>query len=761
MRKFSKKNQKLPLIGLIILYLITGTMYILVTPGFEKPDEDGHYGYILYLQEKQALPPLRFAEGFSSEYKQPPLYYLLAAGATSWLPLTDQPERLLEVNPYMYHSVPGQRNDNRNVFLHPPHLTPVMIGSRVVSLLFGLGAMLATGLIARQIAPDDARLPFVAAAIVGFHPKFFYLATAINNDVPVAFFGTVVLLLLIRRLRRGRFRHFALLTGAMLGLASLTKVSGLVFFPLTALALLLIHRGWDRALVREGLSILGVALLVGGGWYARNALVYHDPLSINVHVADATTLRPFGDRFFADLLSVEHTFWANPARSFVSRTRLGDLLVWWGRLSLGASLLWLLRRFRPWRLDADAATWVILLSWPVTFAALLLGYWTRTATWAYGRLLFPAMASFALLFAWGWAAIFPRRWRRFGLMMSVGALMVASALVPWLSIAPLYWPWRPYREDAVAHAAEIDYLLPESETPVARLLGYEVLTDVAEPGSYLPIKLCWEPLAHTPTPYALFVQVLDASQMDAPAVWGSRRTYPGLGNKPTDRWALRQPFCSRVTVLVSEDAPTPFGATLEIGFIEPEMEARLRPATPVGEPLGLATVRGVPVVSADAMADPQALLYRLDQAITLTGVGVGAVDEAQGGPTLPVTLTWQVTQSVPYDATVFIHLDDAEGNRVAQIDRQPLDARFPTSYWVPGQVVTDTYALPLKIKTESLPLQTPLEMRLGMYTWPSLARLPVVDAAGAPQRDDVVALSIPLVPSTVAAKDDSISGATP
>ncbi|NBD36630.1 MAG: phospholipid carrier-dependent glycosyltransferase, partial [Chloroflexi bacterium] len=394
-RKFSKQIQTLPLMGLVVLYLITGAMFILITPGFEKPDEDGHYGYILYLREQRALPPLSFADGFPSEYKQPPLYYLLAAGATSWLPLTDQPERLLEVNPYMYHSVPGQRNDNRNVFLHPPHLTPVVIGSRAVSLLFGLGAMLATGLIARQIAPDDARLSFVAAAIVGFHPKFLYLATAINNDVPVAFFGTVALLLLIRRLRRGPFRHFALLTGAMLGLASLTKVSGLVFFPLTALALLLIHRGWDRDLVREGLVILGVALLIGGGWYARNALVYHDPLSIN--------------RFFADLLSIEHTFWANPARSFVSRTKLGDLLVWWGRLSLGASLLWLLRRFRPWRFDADAATWVILLSWPVTFAALLLGYWTRTATWAYGRLLFPAMASFALLFAWGWAAVFPRR----------------------------------------------------------------------------------------------------------------------------------------------------------------------------------------------------------------------------------------------------------------------------------------------------------------------------------------------------------------
>jgi len=504
--------------------------------------------------------------------------------------------------------------------------------------------------------------------------------------------------------------------------------------------------------VRDTLIIFGIAVLIGGWWDARNALLYQDPLSIGTHVSDHAPLRPIEERLSADLRSIEHTFWANPARSFVSPMPLDTLLIGWGRLSLllgGLSLLLSIGQRSFFKgtspknstelVHKHVAAWSIILSWPLTFAILLLGYWTRKASWAYGRLLFPSIASFALIFTWGWAYGFPARWRRITLTLGVGALILISILYPFLSIYPLYHPWRPYRQDAIAHTTDIHYVTPQSNRDVARLLGYEILNEVGQPGHYLPVVLCWEPLGRTPHPYEVFVHVLDLRPNGIPTVWGSRRTYPGLGNKPTDRWALGQAFCDEVLVDIADDIPMPLGTLLEIGFIDPQSDRRLQPMATDGPALSLATVRGIPIVASDALEVPlYPPLYHLDAALNLVHLQLSPrLDH-----TLRLTLTWQAQQSVPYDATSFIHLDDAEGHRLTQIDRQPLNGRFPTSYWVPPQMITDTYTL--QLDTPALTL--PLKLHAGMYTWPSLDRLPVVDADGVPQPDHAVTLSITSLP---------------
>lgn len=82
---------------------------------------------------------------------------------------------------------------------------------------------------------------------------------------------------------------------------------------------------------------------------------------------------------------------------------------------------------------------------------------------------------------------------------------------------------------------------------------------------------------------------------------------------------------------------------------------------------------------------------------------------------------------------------DAEGNIVAQADRQPLEGRFPTSYWQPGQIITDVVRLSL----EADKLDQPLTLNVGLYIWPTMLRLPVKDAYGVPQRDDVMVVRLP------------------
>ena len=726
-----------PLLWLALLYILVGLMYARVTPVLEKPDEEGHYGYLLYLREHHALPPLSSEQGLLSEFKQPPLYYVVTAAITGWLPDASSPDRLFAVNPYMYHSVPGHRNDNRNVFLHPPDMTPLVFAARLVSLFFGLGGTICSYFLALQLFPRGSLVPITSAALYGFHSKLLYMATAVNNDAAFNFLATLVVTLLLVRLQKGSFSAFPTLVGAALGFASITKVSGLVLLPLVGFALLFIHRGFRPALLRDGAAIMAVALIIGGWWYARNALVYGDPLTMAAHAARADELRGFWDRLGRDLLSVEHTFWANHSRTFVSLTRLDRVFIWWGRVSLGVLAYVLLLGQRSIRAQFPAS--IILLSWPAAFMLLLMAYWTRRASWAYGRFLFPALAPTIVLLVVGWRFALPTDWRRSALTLITGFGVFAGCLVPLVDLYPLYHPWREPRPGTVEHPIGTLYSHPDTGEKIARLLGLNLLEPHGEPGTYTPIELCWDPLGHTDVPYALIVQLLDLSQLriqGSPGIWGRRETYPGLGNLPTDRWRLHRPFCDTVSIWIFPETPTPTSTVVEVGFIDPETRRRLRAVGKNGEPASLASSIGLAVLStADLPAEAREELIVFDDAIGLEQPQVTVAPDH----TVGLTLTWQSLRPVPYDATMFAHLRRPGGEALAQIDRQPLNGRFPTSYWVPGQLVTDV----LSLGPVSSTVDGPLTLNIGLYTWPSLERLSARDSDGNALPDNIVVASVP------------------
>ncbi|MFO7635249.1 MAG: hypothetical protein R6W76_22075 [Caldilinea sp.] len=70
-----------------------------------------------------------------------------------------------------------------------------------------------------------------------------------------------------------------------------------------------------------------------------------------------------------------------------------------------------------------------------------------------------------------------------------------------------------------------------------------------------------------------------------------------------------------------------------------------------------------------------------------------------------LTLLWQSLQAVETDYQVFVHLLDAEGNKLLQRDGQPVLWMRPTSTWQPGEEIVDRYGLLL-----------PPTMAAGRYT---------------------------------------------
>jgi len=567
---------------------------------------------------------------------------------------------------------------------------------------------------------------------------FLYIATAVNNDSAITFWGTLILALLVYRLRRGPVPYFAVLMGVLLGLASITKVSGLVFFPLVGLALPFIHRGLRPAVFREGAIIVLVALLIGGWWYGRNAVVYHDPLTVSTHTRGGAAAVQIEDRLKHDLISIERTFWANPSPLSVSLTGLDQILIGWGRLSLALLAL----SFVFTSIRADMPVWVVVLSWPIAFLLLLEVFWNQSGSWTLGRLLFPAVAPIMLSLMVSWQYALPLPWRRLALTLSAGSVMLVGLLNPFVSVYPLYHPSREWGASQVKYPVGTVYVEAKTRHPIARLIGYNLPRPYALPGTYVPIELCWEPLGQTDAPYTMFVQLLDLSPLSAgnsPGTWGRRETYPGLGNRPTDRWALHLAFCDTVLTWVFPEAPTPLGAAIEVGFVDPDGKERLQAVDAEGDQMALAIAGNFPVLSPQALPTVnRPARYIFDRAIGLDRVQ--ASEDVRGS--LAMTFTWQSLQPVPYDATMFVHLREADGSMLAQVDRQPLEGRFPTSVWLPGQIITDVVSLPLSSEHHG-----PLVLNVGLYQWPSLQRLSAVDASGVAQPDNAVVIDVLPSPS--------------
>jgi hypothetical protein len=92
---------------------------------------------------------------------------------------------------------------------------------------------------------------------------------------------------------------------------------------------------------------------------------------------------------------------------------------------------------------------------------------------------------------------------------------------------------------------------------------------------------------------------------------------------------------------------------------------------------------------------------------------------------------------------VFVHLVDANGTLVAQQDGAPENGNAPTSWWMPGDLISDRHEISL-----------PRDMRpghytcaIGLYDSTNSIRLPMTDEAGNRITDDAFLLALEIIPN--------------
>jgi hypothetical protein len=188
--------------------------------------------------------------------------------------------------------------------------------------------------------------------------------------------------------------------------------------------------------------------------------------------------------------------------------------------------------------------------------------------------------------------------------------------------------------------------------------------------------------------------------------------------------------------ILSETSDWPMGAyDIDVTAVKPDDEAVLaiyQRKDPF--PLDHTTLGEVVVPWRGSLGEAEVVGANLANEMRLLAFEVEG--KPSPGSELGVTLYWEALLPPGDDYVVFVHLLDGQGQPVAGHDGPPVNRRYPTGTWRPGDIIPDAHSLVLD---PGLPPGT-YRLLTGMYRWPSGKRLPVRDSEGVEQPNGVVVL---------------------
>ncbi|MEM8861633.1 MAG: hypothetical protein AAGD96_25190, partial [Chloroflexota bacterium] len=489
--------------------------------------------------------------------------------------------------------------------------------------------------------------------------------------------------------------------GCLIGLALLSKISGLALGAVVAWVLLwqLFEGRHFGSVIKDGLILTAGVLTTAGWWLWRNQTLYGDPLGFGaLRFAHSGTYRD-ESLSAAETLSEStlllKTFWLFPGNGTLFGPNwfywIVNLLVLFGLLSL--AILW--SKSSP-KVASQGKVLSPLIVWLVIIL-LLLFYWISTVgATSQGRLMYPALSALAVLVMMGFFKL-----GETGVWLSrifVFFLAGAAVFTPSLVIGQEF-----YRYEA---APLVDY--PNNSdgyNPIANigLLGYELISPMLNVGDKPKLKLYWESAERVEKSFFYIVHFVDSAGVEVSRYEG----YPGGGNYPTLAWEPDNPFVEQVTLSPIADNAAAGAATILIELIEWNGETKTE-QRPLSQ---RAKVRGNLELDNFEADGTVGQLAEIDLLSTQNESNQLVVD-----------LNWRVLAPTPTDYTVFAHLIDKAGNLVSQGDSQPVGGRFPTSLWEADEFIQDRYTVSL----DGVP-SGDYSLAVGVYDPTSGGRLSIVD----------------------------------
>ncbi|MGQ9815572.1 MAG: ArnT family glycosyltransferase, partial [Candidatus Roseilinea sp.] len=520
-------NSRLARLIIAIAFVALGIVYSFATPIFEKNDEESHAWFAWHLANGKDLPvqvPGLPESPLQREGSQPPLYYWMAAAVMGRFDLSDfwiqqQPNQSPSFSPYA--------PSNKNLLLITPQkrafnyekTTLATVVLRLLGIIPGLLTIWFVYPIAQAVTRDE-RVSLLAMGLTAFNPMFLQVMTALGNDGLVIALATLSLHGILRAVtadtnESGFSPARVAVIGILIGLASLSKVSGLLLLPIAAAGIL------GRALIQparmpfgrratavfaQGMGVLGLWALIAGWWYLRNLQLYGDFTGTSI-MAQMMTPRDFT---LAEALSEWQGFKMSYIAMFGQFAVPADDIVYAGFDALlvasGIGLLICLGQ-TIWQITQPAGApqdsaqclrmlGVGLLALHVVLLLASVLRWTMMTPASHGRLIFPGIAAVSTLMAIGVTQISAlaarlARMRRALLpaSISVTALIAIVPLLVVAAIAPFRYIWPAYEPPLVSEMPADLIPVQQRMGNLAEVLGYRMQPNDARPGDTVRVTV--------------------------------------------------------------------------------------------------------------------------------------------------------------------------------------------------------------------------------------------------------------------------------
>ncbi|MEA3408111.1 MAG: glycosyltransferase family 39 protein [Chloroflexota bacterium] len=730
-------------LAILGLFVLLSLVYSVVNPIFEAPDEVYHYPYVKHLADGYGLPVQRLEQEalWEQEGSQPPLYHALSAALTFWIDTDDLPQ-VRQLNPHARIGIP-LAEDNKNMVLHDPRREALPWRGTVLavhlirffSVLLGAGTLWCTYRLGRNVFPRRPWVALGAMLLNALNPMFVFISSSINNDNLIVLLSSVVLLMLVRIVQRGTQDRQLLALGIIIGLACLSKLSGVALVPLAMLALALRQvpeksfalrkKGWRRAARRwlwECALVCIPVLLVAGWWYLRNWRLYGELTGVE------RMLAVFGRRSHAP----------SPVEAW--REFKGFCISFWGLFGIVNVLLrplwlykildafslfcligivrWGIRAWRERRLPSKWRELLLLGTWIIVII-LSLFRWTMMTKASQGRLIFPAISAICLFLSLGFLSWFPERSRHNalgGLALLMGALTISA---PFTAIQPAYAP-PPVITEAEIPASASPYCVTYGG--MMELVAYRVEAEQVRPGESFPVTLYWKALAPMDENLSIYIHLFGRDGQPL----GQRDSYHGGGNYPSRLWTPGEIVADTFSVPVRLDAAGPVAAEIEVGLYRLSTMGPLPAFDAKGNRVGRPVIGRIKVDVPTASTEPGEYLdVTFGNQVRLVGYDLQTAS-VQPGASLSLSLHWHVIGGLERDYTVFVHLVDGQEQIVGQGDAPPMNNDYPTSFWGVGETLVDKHRL--EVKEDAAPGVCGLFV--GLYDPTTGERLPLSDSEG-------------------------------
>jgi len=204
------------------------------------------------------------------------------------------------------------------------------------------------------------------------------------------------------------------------------------------------------------------------------------------------------------------------------------------------------------------------------------------------------------------------------------------------------------------------------------------------------ITLVWSVEQPVAANYGISLRLLDAAEQ----IVAARDTQPGYGFLPTSLWHPGELVVDRYSLKLPDGVGTGNGYRLvvilyHVSSGEAIGQARLGSFT---LPLESRTRIERPPRVFDFPPFENTIDVDFASLVTLKGYNLAQTDDS-----LRLTLLWQSLSATDEDYTVFVHLFAPDDESiVTQSDAMPQAGAYPTSWWVPGEVVSETIVLSLE-----------------------------------------------------------------